>query len=82
MKIFRVANQLFHRPYLTLHNPKVGYFFALFKAITATTSTEKFNKELLERLDRQKKYIDQRLNERDKNLMNVLNELQEQRKLE
>ncbi|MBM7543269.1 MerR family transcriptional regulator [Amphibacillus cookii] len=43
---------------------------------------EEFNKALIDRLDKQQKYIDQRLEERDQNLMKFMNDMQEQRKLE
>lgn len=41
----------------------------------------KFNEELLKRLDQQQRYIDGRLNERDKMLMESLKETMETRKL-
>lgn len=42
---------------------------------------EAFNKELLDRLDRQQKYIENSLNERDEKLLNVIREMQETKKL-
>ncbi|MBP3953630.1 DUF3967 domain-containing protein [Bacillus suaedae] len=42
---------------------------------------EKFNKELLERLDRQQTYIEERLNERDNTLIQSLREVQETKQL-
>lgn len=39
----------------------------------------KFNEELLKRLDQQQKYIDDRMNERDKRLIESLRESQEER---
>lgn len=43
---------------------------------------EKFNEELLDRLDKQQKYINERLENRDQQLMQVLKEIQEQKKIE
>lgn len=42
---------------------------------------ERFNQELLERLDKQQTYIEERLNERDKTLVQSLREVQETKKL-
>lgn len=42
---------------------------------------QQFNKELLDRLDRQQEYIDKRLNERDKDLMQGIREIQEQKQI-
>jgi hypothetical protein len=39
----------------------------------------KFNEELLKRLDQQQKYIDDRMNERDKRLIESLRESKEER---
>lgn len=41
---------------------------------------EQFNQELLRRLDEQNKYINERLDNRDKTLMNTMNEMLEERK--
>ncbi|MCP3033434.1 DUF3967 domain-containing protein [Halobacillus sp. A1] len=43
---------------------------------------ENFNKELLERLGEQHERIEERLKERDRTLMETLNELQEQKRLD
>jgi len=42
---------------------------------------QKFNKELLDRLDKQQQYIDNRLNERDRDLIQGIRELQEQKQI-
>lgn len=43
---------------------------------------QNFNKELINRLEQQNKYINEKLEKRDHKLMQTLNELQEQKKLE
>lgn len=43
-------------------------------------SQEKFNRELLDRLDRQQEYIDQRLNQRDELLVTALREILDSKK--
>lgn len=48
---------------------------------TFMENQQKFNKELLDRLDRQQEYIDESLNKRDEQLMSTLREVQETKKL-
>ncbi|WP_017473870.1 MerR family transcriptional regulator [Amphibacillus jilinensis] len=43
---------------------------------------EEFNKTLIDRLDKQQEFINKHLEERDQKLMRVMNDMQEQRKIE
>lgn len=57
------------------------YDVTLKKIIAHVNNQEEFNKKLIDRLDQQQKYIEERLNKRDEVLMRLLNESLETKKM-
>lgn len=81
-EIEQVINEENNVPYMRSNDELVGQLMLFIEQQEERyKQQEKFNKSLIEKLDEQQKYIEERLNKRDNTLIQSLREVQETKKL-